>query len=518
MCSSPVNLPTKEGSSEDIIQTEGLANDLIDNILKEHTERGLHQESDSFASSCLGPSSGKCKTKVDHRLEYWKNMIIQRRALQERLRNQVGRIPEKMIFNRQGKVVRVLAETVGLPRHSAAELLGGKDPKEDDDNGGLPKISSLEVVGKKCKDCQKALLTVPCPKVTYNECSIELSRSSGGDEVVPLVQTVQKSSFEPSVRINGVHYGPRVPAFSPLADRTFTCHPFQRHLRSIVRIENSGSREVQFSWRQVNFFSGNDTLLEACSGDFVFDVGPFMLFPGEFRDVTVLYQPRFVAIVKQRWLLCTRPRIFLCRPYGFTLNLNGRCTPPKEYLDRLQLERLPRVPCLPPVPLERQDEILCPYARELEEREAFNRRNRSFQCRTHGDLERLKEFYERVSPSPLFSRPWDYSVHSLIHRVCHGQDTRQRIEHLSELTQMLDGLRGAPGPPLGRVDLPERLRERHRTKMIYVRGILASRLEEWQERIAKDSTVRDSIYFQLYGLMCNAAEDIVSVIESTAQI
>ncbi|XP_017129267.1 uncharacterized protein LOC108147348 [Drosophila elegans] len=511
MCSSPENLPTKEGSSENIIQTEGLGNDLIDNILKEHAERGLHHESDSIASSCLGPSSGKCRTKVDRRLEYWKNMIVQRRALQERLRNQVGRIPEKMIFNRQGNVVRVFGETVGLPRHSAAELLGGKDPKEEDDNEGLPKISSLEVLGRRYQDCQKALLTVPYPKVTYNDRSVELFKSSGGDEV-------QQSPIEPSVRINGVHYWPRVPAFSPLADRTFTCHPFQRHLRSIVRIENSGSQEVQFSWRQVNFFSGNDTLMEACSGDFVFDVGPFMLSPGEFRDVTVLYQPRFVAIVKQRWLLCTRPRIFLCRPYGFTLNLNGRCTPPKEYLDRLQLERLPRVPCLPPVPLERQGEILCPYARELEEREAFNRRNRSFQCRTHEDLERLKEFCERVSLSPSYSRPWDYSVHSLIHRVCHGQDTRQRIEHLSELTRLLDGLRGAPDPPLGRVDLPERLRERHRTKMIYVRGIIASCLEEWHERIAKDLTVKDSIYFQLYGLLCNAAEDIVSVIESTAQI
>jgi len=94
--------------------------------------------------------------------------------------------------------------------------------------------------------------------------------------------------------------------------------------------------------------------------------------------------------------------------------------------------------------------------------------------------------------------------------------------------------------PLGRMDSPERLRNRCHTKAIYVRGILASKLEEWEEqvhlfwsRVSKSETkdclqkvnhfhrfkyFQDSIYIHLYRLICSAAEDIVSVIESTAQI
>uniref|UniRef100_A0A6P4FEA1 Uncharacterized protein LOC108050933 n=1 Tax=Drosophila rhopaloa TaxID=1041015 RepID=A0A6P4FEA1_DRORH len=536
MCTSSTNLLIEEDSSKGSIHPDGLANDLINKIFREHPERGLHEESDSFPSSSLGQTPEKCKSTVDHRLEYWKNMLIQRRALQERLRNQVGRMPEQMVFNRQEKVVRRsvrgFVEIVGLPCHSAAQLLGGIDPKEEYLNEDYSKICDLEVVGRKCQDYQEIPIADPCSKTTIKKSSTELSRSSGGNELVQSVMTLQQPSTGPSVRINGFLYMPHVPEFSPIVDRTFICHPFRRHLRSIVHIENSGNHELRFSWKQVNFFSGNDTLMEADSGDFVFDVGPFMLSPGEFRDVTVLYQPRCVAIVKQRWLLSTKPRIFFCRPCGFTLNLNGRCTPPKEYLKRLEMETLENIPFLPPVHLEQRVSILCPYDRELDEREAFNRRNRSFHCQTHGDLDLLKQFYERAGPAPFL--PWDYSVHSLIHRVCNDQDARQRIVHLSELTKLLDGVRGSHGLPLGRADSSERLKERYYTKVLYVRGILTSRLEEWDDQVQllrtrmargdyqEDSThskhFHDSIYIQLYGLICNAAEDIVSVIESTAQI
>jgi len=94
--------------------------------------------------------------------------------------------------------------------------------------------------------------------------------------------------------------------------------------------------------------------------------------------------------------------------------------------------------------------------------------------------------------------------------------------------------------PLGRMDSPERLRNRCLSKTIYVRGILASKLEVWEEqvqllwsRVSKSETkdclqkanhfhrfkyFKDSIYIHLYRLICSAAEDIVSVIESTAHI
>ncbi|KAH8347924.1 hypothetical protein KR084_002405 [Drosophila pseudotakahashii] len=545
MCSSNMNLLIKEDSSEGSFHPDGLANDLIDKIMREHTERGVHHQSSSHASSSSFPPE-KCKSKVDDRLNYWKNMLIQRRALQKRLRSQLGRTPEQMILNHQGKMVsrsvRGFVKIVGLPSHSVAKLLGRESPEEKEDYEDSltvlpPKICNLEVVGRKYKDCREAIVDVPHLINTIGDTSTELIRSSGGGvgEVIQPIQTIQQSVTGPGVRISGIHYWPHVHEFSPIVDRTFISHPFQRHLRTIVRIENCGNQQLHFTWRQVNFFSNNDTLMEADSDDFVFDVDPFILLPGEFRDVTVLYQPRCVAIVKQRWMLLTRPRIFFCRPSGLILNLNGRCTPPKEYLDRLKLEKLQVMVYEPRVHIASRSATLCPYERELEDREAFNRRNRSFQCHSHEDVDRLMAFYKRLRlQHPMsFSPSWDYSVHSLIHLVCNSQDSRQRIEHFSELSNLLDGLRGASSVPLSLMDSPERLKNRSHTKQLYVRGILASKLEEWDEKIkllksrvtkgeSKTSYhskyFKDSIYILLYGLICSATEDVVSVIESTALI
>jgi len=146
MCSSSTNPQIKENTyaSEGSVHPDGLANEVIDTILRDHPGRGLYEESSSFGSSTSFPS-GKSKAKVDRRLDYWKNMIIQRRALQERLRNQLGRTPEEMILNYQAKVVshsvKGFVETVGLPRHSAAELLGRENPKKGEEDRGT--ISSF---------------------------------------------------------------------------------------------------------------------------------------------------------------------------------------------------------------------------------------------------------------------------------------------------------------------------------------------------------------------------------------
>ncbi|XP_017078250.1 uncharacterized protein LOC108112645 [Drosophila eugracilis] len=533
MYSSKANLLITEDNSEGSFHPDDLANDLIKNIFRKYPERGLHEESSSYASSCSSLPREKCKSKVDRRLDYWKNMLAQRRELQERLRRQLGRTPEQMILNHQGKAGsrsdKGLVEVVGLSIHCASELQDGDKPQKDDQElfrESKHKICNLEVVGRKSKDCQEARFSVPRARIS------KLSLSFG--EVAHSTQPANG----PGVRINGINYLPHAPELSPAMDRMFTSHPFQRHLRTIVRIENIGNQELRFNWREVNFFSNNDTLMEADPEDFVFDVRPFALLPGEFRDITVLYQPRCVAIVKQRWQLLTRPRIFFCRPSAFTLNLNGRCTPPKEYLDRLRMEKLPVMPNEPRTELEQHISLQCPYERELEDREIFNRRNRSFQCRTHDDMERLFAFYRHLRTSPSFR--WDFGVHTLIHMVCNGQDTRQRIRHLSELTKLLDGLRSTSALPLDKGDSPERLSERDHTKEVYVRGILASRLEEWEEkvqllgeRIAKwenqgsqqevkdlhsSKYFTDAIYIQLYGLICIAAEDIVSMIESTSLI
>ncbi|XP_043662465.1 uncharacterized protein LOC122626324 [Drosophila teissieri] len=543
MRSSQKNVLTEVDTSEGMIHPDGLANDLIKGIFKNYSERGLHDESSFSVSSGSLPN---CKSKIDSRLDYWKNMLIQRRTLQKRLRSQLGRTPEHMILNHQGKIVRRsiggCLETVGLPSYSAAEMLGCEELiKEDVDimPESPPQIRSLEVVGKKCKECQK--VQGHCLKVSNREGCAEASLgASGAGEVTQSTVTIQQAVSGPGVRINGINFWPHNPEFSPTIDRTFASQPFQRYLRPIIRIENIGHRELSIHWKKVNFFSNNNTLMEAELDDFVFDVAPFVLLPGEVRDVTVLYQPRHVAIVKQRWLLLTSPRIFFCRPSGFTLNLNGRCTPPKEYLDRLKMEKLQVMSYEARVHLQQRTLTLCPYERDLEEREVFNCRNRSFQCLTHEDFGRLMAFYKRVRPRNLCLSSWDYSVHSLIHLVCNGRDIRQRIAHFSELTNLLDGLRRTSTMPLNRADAVNRLWERNHSKLIYVRGILGSVLEEWEQkvhllsvRVANQDTstslqvanniprsklFMDSICIQLYGLICSAVEDIASVIESTAQI
>ncbi|KMY91932.1 uncharacterized protein LOC27206149 [Drosophila simulans] len=536
MSSSQRNVLMEEDTSEGMIHPDGLANDLIKGVFKNYPERGLHEESSFSVSSGSLP---KCKSKIDSRLDYWKNMLIQRRALQERLRVQLGRTPEDMILNQQGKIVKRsiggCLETVGLPSYSAAEILGCKELKmeEADITPELPpQIRSLEVVGRKIQThCSKTADLVGCTEPLGASDAVEVAQST---------VTIQQPVSGLGVRINGINFWPHNPEFSPTIDRTFACQPFQRHLRPIIRIENIGSQELSLKWKKVNFFSNNNTLMEADPDDFVFDVAPFVLLPGEFRDVTVLYQPRCVAIVKQRWLLSTCPRIFFCRPSGFTLNLNGRCTPPKEYLDRLKMEKLQVLSYAPPPPLQQQTVTLCPYERELEEREVFNRRNRSFQCLTHQDFERLMAFYKRVRPPNSHVSSWDYSVHSLIHLVCNSRDIRQRIKHSSELANLLDGLRRTCPMPLVKADSVNRLRNRNQSKMIYVRGILGSLLEEWEQRvqflrsrvahedsssslreansILRSKSFMDSICMQLHGLICRAVEDIVSVIESTVQI
>lgn len=494
MFPSQNNLLLKSDYSDGSVHPDGLANDLVKDILRNHPERGLHAESDSTEPPSWVVCSAESKSRVDRRLEYWKNMLAQRRALQQRLRRQMGRAPQQMMLPRpslaKSLAVSGFKEGVGLPRHSLtqAEVMEleplSKAPKEDlfQQEELDVKIQESEGEPVKCGDCCTGLC----------------------------------------VRINGMHYRPKVPEFPPIVETYFICDPFQRLLRTVIRIENSGCHKLHFSWRMTQFFPNNDTLFKAEPGDFVFDTDSFLLAPGAVRDVSVLYQPRCVAIVKQRWLLVPRPQLFLCRPCGITLNLHGCCTAPKEFLERLAMDRPPK-PTLLKFRLPLDEPALCvsPYVRELEEREAFEERNRSFQCRRHEDMERLKKFFELVRPQNCLLG-WNFSVHTLIHLVCAVKDAQQRIRLFSELTHLLKGLRGVPGQPMSVEDTPHRLRERRHTKLLYVRGILSSRLQEWDDKVQylreRNSRAPDSIYMLLYELIAQAAEDIVSVIESTIEI
>jgi len=193
-----------------------------------------------------------------------------------------------MILNQQGKIVKRsiggCLETVGLPSYAAAEMLGSKELKNEEADimpELPPQIRSLEVVGRK--------LQTHCSKMSNQVGRTEALGASDAVEVAQSTVTIQQPVSGLGVRINGINFWPHNPEFSPTIDRTFASQPFQRHLRPIIRIENIGSQELSLQWKKVNFFSNNNTLMEADPDDFVFDVDPFVLLPGEFRDVTVLF-------------------------------------------------------------------------------------------------------------------------------------------------------------------------------------------------------------------------------------
>ncbi|XP_017139106.1 uncharacterized protein LOC108153549 [Drosophila miranda] len=624
-----------DGGSSDLGR---LASGILDDVLNPHLELGHFKDSastyESVAVSQRSASSGK--SIVDKRLEYWKNTLRQRRALQERLRKATGKEPKEMLLNHptyidhrdRETIKRILdlarprdptqkeatlaalhpcadpvqetrpqkdfVEIVGIPGQMADELLGTDDsrnfPRSKWINSKLlkdrivkdfpniqrvleyyPSIKNLEIVRRR---------RLGTPRGNTESLS-PISSSSVIDMTEPdnLAKPIISVKRNPGCRcphgctgvcvlINGMHYKPHVPEFSPILERTFCCNPYQHHLRTVMRIENSGADVIRFTWMRVGSFAYNDTLFDAKDNEFVFDDSAFRLEPGEIRDVSVMFQPRMVAIVKQRWLLAMRPRFFFYRPCALTLNLHGRCSPPKEYLDRLEEEiaiskrSSAQILLHMALPLEQRHLIMCPYERELEDREAFNRRNKTFHCSTHADAEQLKEFFAANKPFRSYPK-WDYSVRMLIDLVCDHKDPQKRLLLFKELTEILARLRGQGSALTG----PQ---ERSYTKLNYVRGIIVSRIEEWEEkvwqlekqllkttqqrlqdlsttqeqdnenipscvvtkeahntfqsepttsllmrRLTKMKYFRDSIYIFSYDLLCNAAEDIVSVIEST---
>ncbi|XP_034657213.1 uncharacterized protein LOC117894337 [Drosophila subobscura] len=495
---------------------------------------------------------------------------------------------------------RDFVEIIGIPGQIASELLGADDSKNFPRSNWMssqlladrieeefpniqrvlefyPSIKNLEIVRKRRLGSSpvdhESLGAITDSSVIFKS-DLNLAETT----VLTKLNTgckCQHGCTGVCILINGMHYKPHVPEFSPILERTFCCYPYKHHLRTVMRIENSGTEVIRFTWMRVSSFAYNDTLFDAKDNEFIFDDSAFLLKPGEIHDVSVMFKPRMVAIVKQRWLLAMCPRFFFFRPCALTLNLHGRCSPSKEYLDLLEnqivISKRSSASFLLHLALPLDQEpyhLVCPYDRQLEDREAFNRRNKIFHCSTISDAQQLKEFFRVNMPLRCYPR-WDYSVRMLIDLVCDHEDPQKRLLLFGELTKILSRVRGN-GYPMCK---PQELSN---TKQIYVRGVIASRVDEWQEkvwqlekqllkatqqrlqnhnasqkqdnelifeskinmvlskeadniilrepltrllsrRLRKMKHFRDSVYIFSYDLLCNAAEDIVSVIESTFQ-
>lgn len=125
----------------------------------------------------------------------------------------------------------------------------------------------------------------------------------------------------------------------------------------------------------------------------------------------------------------------------------------------------------------------------------------------------------------------------LIDLVCSKEDEVQRSELFAKLLSLLDNLRGR-STPLSLSDSLVKLTNRSRTKLIFVRGIIANNIDLWEEKMRSlesqilkarqfqepkpnqiySKPFRDSIYIYTYDQLCNLVEDIVSVIESTEHV
>ncbi|KAH8391009.1 hypothetical protein KR215_003693, partial [Drosophila sulfurigaster] len=526
---------------------DDLVNDIVDDILQ--LRRGHYEESASEVD--LEPLSRSSKCFVDRRLQYWKNMLRQRRILQKRLTQDIGKQPQKILFNmdyrKHQTIRRTLSpdcteclEIVGVPRRTTQELLGEEGTRSSEISSdhypkSSPVIKKLEVIGRNC--WSKMLLGSDSlhtiSSVTSNTMRLHSTPYS--------TQNRGTMTATLSAIINGIHFSLNDPGYSPILEKMFVCTPFENFLRTIIIIENNGQRPINFYWKSSQFFAYNDTLMTGTGDEFVFDTEPFQLRSGEIRKVNVLFRPIKVGIVKQRWMLTSKPKIFQAHPYALTLDMHGRCKPPLEYMERIEsMMKVPIRKCrrfsemhrfnrsLPPD----EDTGLCPFTREIEEREAFNRRNVGFHCDRISDLCAIKDFFEQVKLKTCDTQ-WDFSVSMLIHLVCCNEQQSQRIALFAELKTLLDNLRGR-SLPLSLSDEPTKLEERRRTRFIYVRGVIANNIELWEEKIwalgaqmlrtshfqglIYSKRLRDSIYIYTYEQLCNVVEDIVSVIESTEHV
>ncbi|XP_023162607.2 uncharacterized protein LOC111593810 [Drosophila hydei] len=565
-------------SIPEVHKTDSIINDIIEDIFHQY------KESDSQSETQLCPCS--TISFVDNRLKYWKNMIRERRALHRKLSLATGRLPKELLFNQDNRdeqtIKRVLDQVSRRDSSALSTLTDSCSRRRESHNimefVGLPKPITMEldcpaylrspllesqVLDKRLQQEKAGIkhLLEFCPNVEYlmligrniwrrdpcvrtslhtissitpgeiTECPTEILVALNTNDI-----SLPDANSEIAVSFNGTTYRRHRPEFSPIVERKFVCHPYEYSYRTIIHIENNGCQTINFKWSSSEFFAYNVTLFKKPDDVFVFDSEPFILRPGGVRDVSVLFRPCQVGIVKQRWLLKTSPCIFFRFPYALTLNMHGKCTPPREYLKLLKEKKKcnPRnysnnrrkVVQIMPHSLK----ILCPYSRELDDSEAFNQRNVGFHCERKLDIIELKRFFGLVKPENC-SLEWDYSVSLIIELISIKQDTRLRVSLFEQLQALLAPLRGRTTPPLKLSDSINMLKQRQCTKLIYVRGAICNGIDLWEEnftmlakqKLKGDSRsqtkfLRDAIYMYTYNKLCNIAENIASVIESTEHV
>ncbi|XP_017050226.1 uncharacterized protein LOC108094265 [Drosophila ficusphila] len=352
------------------------------------------------------------------------------------------------------------------------------------------------------------------------------------------------------------------------------CDPYERSVKVLLDIQNLSPKLVHVYWLSKNRLRSDRMTLHS---ELIFDRTEFILEPQGRRVIRVMFQPEIVGLFTQRWNVCFARSPF-CGTRRLDVIIQGQCTIPALFQRRLEAHQKLLVDKQQKLqakvliklhaglaPIIENPPLLCPYTRIFDEREVFNAQNFSYRCERYEDLEALKDLYA-LAKKPR-DRPWDLTIESL--RTFIGkQESRLLRESLhNQLVELLQPMKCNSCSPFAILDNKS---ERDKARFIYVRGTISSTIDEWEamawgldeqffklellrrlgehpslprsggvsprkglRRLSESSeeqdivetiskTVRsckylkDSLYMHTYDLLCNAVEDIVSVIESTA--
>ncbi|XP_075158574.1 uncharacterized protein LOC142231815 [Haematobia irritans] len=355
----------------------------------------------------------------------------------------------------------------------------------------------------------------------------------------------------------------------------FSCHPFGKEIKLLLTLQNIGKKVLNFDWCHRSYYKRNSSLLQSHDNEFLFDNIPFRLCQGQTKEIKVLYQPRKVAVVKSKWILRVNPNFFDRKIDGIIMRLIGNCEPHPDYqkkLNKLQTNVIEKSKMkmmhnltvglgeitadLEPI------EIACPYQRSLNDLEIFEQLNPGFKCQRYHDLQLLNDLYNRLKKPR--EKTWDLQVDSLKTMVLRVSNAQPRALYFNELSSILDNMKGKS------LELEQKLLEnpeKSKTRFLFVRGILCTSIDEWEDLIIKLEetflkslnqmankshqeeeeeekddinslrnsmsnnelqqypslinqlknlkSFHDSLYMQTYTLVCNITENIVNIIEST---
>ncbi|XP_022220766.2 uncharacterized protein LOC111072976 [Drosophila obscura] len=227
------------------------------------------------------------------------------------------------------------------------------------------------------------------------------------------------------------------------------------------------------------------------------------------------------------------------------------------------------------VPLIQPHELLCPYERIFDEREIFNSQNLGYHCDRFDDLETLKTLYQALKKPR--EPAWDLRLETIKKVILRLPEAEQREENFKKLVDVQCSLKcAAAGSGDFDQTLPlcfGHSTEKDRSRFIYVRGSIGNGLDEWEELVtsleqnslkselacfyaesldegqeenssnqatSEEETspllrqhrrdnpqlyvllkmrskkyYRDALYMQTYTHLCDMAENVVSIIEST---